>query len=135
MYNLDGNALTSIFEKCGDNANYKVGIMIDNRERQSEFMSTMKEAENRHHWSINVRNGTIKFKNGSVITAIPTLRGKCCRAGQRFHEILFDGEFNEELLNSVYEPMLVEYEPPKFERCDEKDKSLDDFLGEFKVIA
>lgn len=133
MYRLGSDALTSMFEKCSNNPNYKTAIMMDDRDRQKEFMLAMKESDNTHNWSINVRNGTIKFKNGSEIVAVP-FNGKQNVRGRKFHEIFFDGEFEEAAIQYLFTPMLMPYDRyGEVEDGKVDDTALDNFLDEFKV--
>lgn len=131
---LNNVAFTNTLERCHDNPQYSVGVMFSETERQKEFMTEMRDSGAGAQWSVNVRKGTIKFKNGSYIIAVPTAGGTKVPIGYRFNEILFDGSFSDDVINSVYAPMLKPYiVGENITDSGSEDTSLDDFLGAFKV--
>lgn len=131
MSGFNETQLTDILVKCANNPNYKVGAVFTERERQADFIKTMKIAGEENNWSVNVRKGTVRFRNGSEITVIPGTSDSHC--GRRFNAILFDGDISEDLQRYVYEPMLAPYMVAQPIEDDDADESLNNFLNEFAV--
>jgi len=132
---LNSREFARTLQRCCSYPKYSVGVMFDNAARQREFVAEMRASQNTD-WNVPRYGSTIRFSNGSYIKPIVT-DGVSFR-GQRFNEILFDGDlFTDEYVGTVFKPMLKSYTIPEGELNgnDEAgdDNALNDFLGAFKI--
>ena len=128
MVDTNPTELTDAFIKCRDKPNYSVGIIFGDAKRRKEFMEQCRDSELEAR--INVRKGTIKFKNGSSMTAILDWRLADYDADEfyklEFNQFILDCYCSQDFKDSFLEPLLVPY-------VSGEDNTLNDFLDEFVI--
>lgn len=127
MNKLTAQNLSLAMERCARNPNWKVGISFPSKRDGEEFINVMKETQFDNKRSVNVREKIVRFKNGSIITAITSV-GSC--RGKTFNEILLDGTFDNDVIEMMYSQLLAPYETTRTVR---KDDCLTNFLDNFTV--
>ena len=77
--------------------------------------------------SVNVRKGTIRFKNGSIIKAMSVTQVDDHQS-DTFHSILMDGELPNSYIKTKLYPLLIPYDADGTQQ-----DSLSIFLNEFTI--
>lgn len=125
---LNADTLANAMRHCRDYPQYQVIIAIKDHLRLREFLVGMKEylgngKEEIHSIS---RAGIIKFKNGSYIRPV-TSDSKA--RGLSANEIIFDESVEDtESLSTRIKKVIYHCK-------EEMPETLDDFLGEFRIIS
>lgn len=109
--------------KCRDKPNYMVMIVFSDVDRRNEFMEECKASD--LPFRINVRKGTMVLKNGSCINVYVDYQVKNCNA--EYNQIILDGYFNKNWLESFVYPLLVPY------GIDQPNEAFEDFLNDFRI--
>lgn len=72
---------------------------------------------------MNIRKGTIIWKNGSIIRTYTDRQ--ITNYDDEYNQIIFDGDFNQDWINKYLEPLLIPYEQDSI--------ALDEFLEQFVI--
>lgn len=129
METLNANSLADVMKHCRDYPDYQAVVVISNRSRLREFVSSMK-AYLRDDGGDDItsmsRVGIIKFKNGSYIRPIAADSGA---RGVSAHEIIYDDGVEDAAIAARIKKVIY--------HCHEEEPepiTLDDFLSEFKIL-
>lgn len=121
--------LTDVFQKSRDRPGYETLIVFNYSNRRGEFMREISQSD--IDASVNVRKGTIRFKNGSIIRAMSVTQVDDHQS-DTFHSILMDEEVPDSYIKTKLYPLLIPYIPIK-DADDTQQDSLSIFLNEFTV--
>lgn len=141
---LSDKTLKDALIRCHDNPFYSTAVMFDNKRGADEFISAMYESvansvRSTPAWIVNKENSSIEFLDGSTVDVVVIDRwfdfSKMKESEQKFNEILFCGDFSEDMVNAfkfLLKPYFVgDHTYHKEERATSNE--LSSFLGSFKV--
>ena len=117
--------LTDVFQKSRDRPGYETLIVFNYCNRRDEFMRELSKSD--IDASVNVRKGTIRFKNGSIIRAMSVTQVDDHQS-DTFHSILMDGELPNSYIKTKLYPLLIPYDADGTQQ-----DSLSIFLNEFTI--
>ena len=108
-------------ERCRDKPEYMVAVVFNSPDRKRQFLESCRDCG--VPFRVNVRKGTIVWKNGSVIRAYTDYQ--ITKHDYEYNQIILDGDFNQNWINKNLEPLLIPYEQDSI--------ALDEFLEEFAI--
>lgn len=135
---LTDKSLCDLLITCNENSNYIAAILFDKSDRETEFLSSLKQSGS--EWSVNKREGRIKFKktNSCIYTFTLTKNFENKIRGMRFNSMFLDGVDGDDMMVRMYEQELAKYTGTQLigKMTDEepKDTAISDFLDEFMVV-
>lgn len=98
-----------------------VAIVFNLLGRKRQFLEQCKDCG--IPFRVNIKNGTIVWKNGSIIRAYTD--NQTTIYGYEYNQIIFDGDFSQDWINKYLEPLLIPYEQDSI--------ALDEFLEQFVI--